>query len=281
MNTPTSEQVGTPLVHLERQGAIAFITLDRPATRNSFDLTMGLALRDVVRSLVANPPRVVVLRSSSAHFMVGGDVKHFDTLLGVSRASCAEALEQLISAVNEAVIGLTQLPCPVLGLISGSAAGFGMSLAMACDILVAAEDANFVLAYSAIGATPDGGGTWHLPRHVGLHRAMAIALLNPKIDAVQAKEIGLVTEVVPVCELQAAGLAMAQRLANGPASAQAGIKRLLRDGLDTNLAAALEAEKATFIEMSATPDFAEGVSAFCQRRKPDFGASLLNKLECL
>lgn len=270
MNTPAPERL---FVHLERQGTLAFITLDRPETRNSFDLSMGLALRDVVRTLITNPPRVVVLRSSGAHFMAGGDVHHFDTLLKVSKTACAEGLEQLISAVNEAVIGLTQLPCPVLGLISGSAAGFGLSLALACDLLVAAEDASFLMAYSAIGATPDGGATWHLPRHVGLHRAMAIALLNPKLDARQAKEIGLVAEVVPSDELQTAGLAMAQRLANGPAAAQAGIKRLMRDGLDYGLKTALEAEKATFIEMSSTADFSEGVSAFCQRRKATFDSS--------
>jgi 2-(1,2-epoxy-1,2-dihydrophenyl)acetyl-CoA isomerase len=271
MTTPTPER---PCVHLERQGALCFITLDRPEARNSFDLTMGLALRDVVRAIAANPPRVVVLRSSSAHFMVGGDVRRFDTLLKVSKTACAEELEQLLSAVHEAVIGLTQLPCPVLGLISGSAAGFGLSLAVACDLLVAAEDASFFMAYTAIGATSDGGGTWHLPRHVGLHRAMAIALLNPKLDASQAKDIGLVAEVVPTDELQSAGLAIAHRLANGPAEAQAGIKRLMRDGLDYDLETALEAEKAKFIEMSATSDFHEGVSAFCQRRKASFGASI-------
>ena len=162
----------------------------------------------------------------------------------------------------------------MLGLISGSAAGFGLSLALACDLIVAAEDASFLMAYSAIGATPDGGGTWHLPRHVGLHRAMAIALLNPKLDALQAKEIGLVAEVVANDELQTAGLTMAHRLANGPVAAQAGIKRLLRDGLGYDLKSALEAEKAKFIEMSATSDFEEGVSAFCQRRKANFGVSV-------
>lgn len=261
-----------PFVHLERQKSLAFITLNKPQTRNSFDRDMGIALRDVVRDLIANPPRVVVLRSSSAHFMAGGDVRHFDTLLEGPKAACAAELDYLISAVHEAIIGLTRLPCPVVGLINGSAAGFGLSLILACDLIVAAEDALFVMAYSSIGATPDGGGTWHLPRYVGLHRAMTIALLNPQLDAHQAKDIGLVTEVVPSVELQKAGLAIAQRLAAGPAAAQAGIKRLLREGLDRDLATALEVEKTTFIEMSATPDFREGVSAFCQRRKASFGA---------
>jgi 2-(1,2-epoxy-1,2-dihydrophenyl)acetyl-CoA isomerase len=271
MTTPFNNRSG---VQVERLGLICFITLDRPETGNSVDLGIGLALRDAVRSLVVNPPRVVVLRSSGAHFMVGGDVRRFETLLRVSSEACADELETLISAVNEAVTGLTQLPCPVLGLINGAAAGFGLSLALACDILVAADDASFLMAYSAIGATPDGGGTWHLPRQVGLHRAMAIALLNPKLNAVDAKAAGLVIEVVPGEELAAAGLAIAQRLADGPAAAQAGIKRLLRSGLDANLETALAAEKATFVAVSASADFAEGVAAFCQRRKAQFGSSL-------
>ena len=258
-------------VRLEREAGIACISLDRPAARNSLDLPMGLALRDAVRSLAAEPPRVVVLRSSGAHFMVGGDVRRFDILLGQSQAACTEETGLLIDAVHEAVTGLTRLPCPVLGLVCGSAAGFGMSLAMACDLLVAADDARFVLAYSAIGTTPDGGASWHLPRRVGLQRALAIALLNPQIDAAQAKDIGLVAEVVPAAQLAEAGRALARRLADGPAAAQAGVKRLLREGLATDLASALAAEKASFLAMSATADFAEGVRAFCERRPARFG----------
>ena len=266
-----SEHEQASTVRLEREGSIAFITLDRPASRNSLDLPMGRALRDAARALVAEPPRVAVLRSSSAHFMVGGDVRRFDSLLEQSQAACADEIGQLIDAVHETVTLLTRLPCPVVGLVGGSAAGFGMSLAMACDLLVAAEDARFVLAYSAIGTTPDGGASWHLPRRVGLQRALAIALLNPQVDAAQAKEIGLAAEVVPVAQLAEAGLALAHRLAEGPAAAQAGIKRLLREGLDTDLATALDAEKASFLAMSATPDFAEGVRAFCERRPANFG----------
>lgn len=261
-------------VKLEREGAMCFITLDRPQTGNCVDLAMGLALRDALRLLIAEPPRVVVLRSSGAHFMVGGDVRRFEALLAASRGACAEELDALIDAVNEAVMGLTQLPCPVLGLISGAAAGFGLSLALACDLLVAAEDASFLMAYSAIGATPDGGVTWHLPRHVGLHRALAIALLNPKLTAHDAKAAGLVVDVVPSEQLQSCGLAIAQRLAAGPAAAQAGIKHLLRNGLNLALGTALEAEKDTFVKMSTTADFAEGVAAFCQRRKAQFDTTV-------
>lgn len=266
-----SEPVESCGVRLECDGGIAFVTLDRPATRNSLDLPMGIGLRDAVRALTADPPRVVVLRSSGVHFMVGGDVRRFQVLLDESQARCAQEIDELIAAVHEAVTGLTRLPCPVIGLAGGSVAGFGMSLAMACDMLIAGDDVRFVLAYSAIGTTPDGGASWHLSRRVGLQRAMAIALLNPQVDAARAKEIGLVADVVPAAELAAQGVALAKRLADGPAMAQAGIKRLLREGLDTDLATALEAERKSFIEMSATADFAEGVRAFCERRTARFG----------
>ncbi|HMX13587.1 MAG TPA: enoyl-CoA hydratase/isomerase family protein, partial [Thauera aminoaromatica] len=142
-------------VRLEREGGLAFITLDRPQARNALDLAMGLGLRDAVRELAAAPPRVLVLRSSGAHFMVGGDVRRFDALLGESQAACTDEIGRLIDAVHEAVTGLTRLPCPVLGLVGGSVAGFGLALAMACDLLVAADDARLVLAYGAIGATPE------------------------------------------------------------------------------------------------------------------------------
>lgn len=274
MNNRQINPAETAGIHLEYQQGIAFINLDRPATRNSFDLSMGVALRDCVRSLIARPPKVVVLRSTGEHFMVGGDVRHFQTLLAESKAACAEELELLIGAVNEAVSGLTELPCPVLGLLNGSVAGFGLSLALACDILVAAEDAQMLMAYGAIGASPDGGATWHLPRHVGLHRALSMALLNTRMDAHQAKALGLVVQVVPAIDLPNAGLAIANRLANGAGAAQAGVKRLLREALRSDLAGSLEAEKALFITLSATDDFAEGVNAFCQRRSANFTATL-------
>ncbi|WP_419204629.1 enoyl-CoA hydratase/isomerase family protein [Bordetella trematum] len=199
-------------VLLEHDGPIARLTLDRPASRNSLDLPLALALRDAVRSLEGDAaPRVLILRSSNAHFMAGGDVRRFDALLQDSPAACQAELARIIGAANDTVARLTRLPCPVIGLVGGSAAGFGLSLALACDLTLAAEDARFLFAYGAIGATPDGGASWHLPRRIGLQRALAMALLNTSLDAAQALAAGLVCQVVPAAELDAAG----QRLAGG------------------------------------------------------------------
>lgn len=261
----------TPVVHLDVNDQIAVITLNRPAARNSLDLGMGLALRDAVAALQGHDVRVVLICSSGQHFMVGGDVRRFDALLQQSPAACATEVGELITAVHQAVLGLVNMPCPVIGLVNGSAAGFGMSLALACDLLLAADDARFVMAYGALGATPDGGATWQLSRRIGLQRAMAMALLNTQLDAQQARELGLVLDVVPLNQLQQQGIVLAQRLAAGPAKAQAGVKRLLHEGLRSDLDAALNAERASFLALTETADFAEGVRAFCERRPPCFG----------
>ena len=260
-------------VRLEREGAIARIVLDRPAARNALDLPMARGLRDAVAAVAADPAvRAVLIESSGAHFMVGGDVHRFNALLADGPAACRDEIDQIIGAVHEAIAGIAALPCPVIGLAGGSVAGFGFSLAMACDLLVAAEDARFVLAYGAIGTTPDGGSTWHLPRLLGLRRALAAALLNKPIDANEALALGLACEVVPPAELATAGRALAGRLAAGPAAAQAGIKRLLRAALGSDLPTALAAERESFLEMVVQADFAEGVGAFAARRPARFGA---------
>ncbi|MDH0628090.1 enoyl-CoA hydratase-related protein [Pseudomonas mosselii] len=272
-------------VHVERCEGIAFLTLDQPQRRNSFDLSMAVALRDAVRGLALAPPKVVLLRSRGEHFSVGGDVHHFQQLLQRSPDARSAGVAQLVGAVNEAVLGLTDLPCPVLGLLNGAVAGFGLSLALGCDLLVAAEDARLVYAYGAIGITPDGGGSWHLPRHLGLHRALALALLNTPLSAQQAQALGLVVEVVPADALPATGLALARRLAGAAAAAQTGArrlagaaaaaqtgaKRLLRAGLEGDLASALDRERGVFVSLCASDDFAEGVEAFCERRPASFG----------
>ena len=259
-------------VRLERDGAIARIVLDRPAARNALDLPMARGLRDAVAAVAADPAaRALLIESSSAHFMVGGDVRRFNALLADGPQACRDEVDQIISAVHEAILGMAALPCPVIGLAGGAVAGFGFSLAMACDLLVAADDARFVLAYCAIGTTPDGGATWHLPRLLGLRRALAVALLNTPIDAPEALALGLACEVVPAAELHAAGQRLAERLAAGPAGAQAGIKRLLCAALDADLPTALAAERASFLTQAVEADFAEGVGAFSARRPPRFG----------
>lgn len=257
-------------VHVERQDEIAFLTLGNRERRNSFDITMATALLDAVRTLAAHPPKVVVMRSSAEHFSVGGDVQHFRQLLAGEQQACMKGVEQLVGAVNEAVLGITRLPCPVLGLLNGAVAGFGLSLALSCDLLIASEDTRLHYAYGGIGITPDGGGSWHLPRQLGLHRALALALLNGSLTACEARSLGLIMDVVASEHLQATGLRIAGRLVAGSSAAQAGAKALLRNGLLDGLPIALENERETFVRLSTSSDFDEGVRAFCMRRTASF-----------
>tara|TARA_R110002094_G_scaffold207268_2_gene177652 strand:- start:2512 stop:3357 length:846 start_codon:yes stop_codon:yes gene_type:complete len=258
-------------IHLEVCDSVAVMTLGNPDGSNSIDLAMGVALRDAVRRLSSNPPRVLLIRGSDKGFLMGGDVKRFHELLGHSKRSVRDELAALIDAVHEAISAMKELPCPVISAVRGGVAGFGMSLALASDMVIAAEDAKFVFAYGSIGATPDGGLSWHLPRCVGLQRALFIALTNPTITASQAQALGMVSITVEHSEFESTTQAIVNRLKGGPYAAQANIKALFRDALETGLEAALAAEKKSFLEMSMTEDFAEGVAAFCEKRAARFG----------
>lgn len=265
------EDTSQPLLIVQRQGAVASIILNRPASRNSVDLPMAEALRLAVNQTCSDASiHVVVLRSSSEHFMAGGDVHRFSSLLERQDRG-REEIEKIIAAVNDVALVLTQSSSIVVGLLGGSVAGVGCSLAMACDIVIAAEDTRFLLAYNALGATPDGGATWLLPRLIGMQRALAMLLLNQSMDAHQAQAVGLVTEVVAADQLQVYGDQLAQRLAAGPVHAQARSKALIRNSLDCDLETALAREKSMFLASLTTADFTEGVQAFVKRRKPVFG----------
>ena len=157
---------------------------------------------------------------------------------------------------------------PVIASIRGSAAGVGMSLVLASDLAIAAEDAVFVLAYCQIGTSPDGGSTYSLPRTVGLKRAFEFALLNDRLDANGARGAGLINRVVPGAALDQETEKLAARLARGPAHAYANTKELLNGSLVRNLNDQLDAEAVSFAECAATDDFAEGIAAFIEKRPP-------------
>jgi 2-(1,2-epoxy-1,2-dihydrophenyl)acetyl-CoA isomerase len=157
---------------------------------------------------------------------------------------------------------------PVVAAVRGAVAGFGLSLMMSADLVIAAENAYFTLAYSKIALSPDGGATWSLPRHVGLKQAMEIALLGERFDAVRARELGLVNRVVALDQLDAEALKLATRLAAGPAAALARTKALLNQSFDHTLEAQLLAEQRCFAACAADPDFSEGLAAFFEKRSP-------------
>jgi len=246
---------------------VARITLNRPEAGNTMDATLAKGLYQAVSRVEADPSvRVVVLAGAGSGFSAGGDLRSF---AGFGEGLPAHVRE-LTTYLHGAVQRLGALPAIVIAAVHGAAAGGGFSLAMGCDLVLAADSAKFVMAYTKIGLAPDLGGTFYLPRLVGLRRALELALLNPVLTAQQAKEYGLVTEVVPEADLTAWVDALAAKLAAGPAHSYGVTKKLLRASWGAALESQLEAESHAIAECSGTADGKEGVAAFLEKRAPNF-----------
>ncbi|MCP3720435.1 enoyl-CoA hydratase/isomerase family protein [Paraburkholderia sp. CNPSo 3281] len=263
-----SEKNTAVLVH--RTGAIVEIVLNRPQVLNAANVQLATDFLSVCQGIAGDPGvRSVIVRGEGKAFMAGGDLAEFTRDLD----HAAEVADSLIKPLNEAVTILSQMSAPVIGSVHGAVAGAGVSLALACDLVIAADNTKFNMAYSKIGASPDVSGSWSLPRVVGLHKAMEIALLSETFDAQEAHRLGLVYRVVSNAELARETMSLACRLANGPTRSFGVIKQLFRDSLDRNLNSQLEAERLGFRECATTSDFKEGVAAFQQRRTPLFTGS--------
>jgi 2-(1,2-epoxy-1,2-dihydrophenyl)acetyl-CoA isomerase len=260
----------SPLL-VDRDGAIATLTLNRPDSLNALDPAMMDALVNETAALAAHRGvRCVVVRGAGKHFMAGGDIRHFASQLELQPADRQRSFTQLIGRLHAAIETLHRMPQPVLASVQGAVAGFGLSLLCACDLAIAAESAYFTAAYRQLGLTPDGGLSYALPRLVGNKKAMEILLLAERFDAREALRLGLVNRVVPDAELQAATAGMARALATGPGLATRNGKRLLRQSLSQPLSLHLDAEAVSFGACAATEDFTEGVRAFLDKRAPHF-----------
>ncbi|MBP9653567.1 MAG: enoyl-CoA hydratase/isomerase family protein [Rhodocyclaceae bacterium] len=259
-------------VLLDIRGAIATLTLNRPQAMNALGLEMGRAFLARVEELrQATGVKVVVVTGAGDHFMAGGDIKEFHTMVARAPETRERAFGKLIGElINPAVEILRGLPQPIVGKVRGACAGFGFSLMAGCDLVLAADNAYFTTGYALLGTTADGGGTYFLPRLVGMKKAAELTLLAERLDAPQALALGLVNRVVPAAELDAACEALAVRLASGPSFAYANAKRLLNRSPGSGLAEQLVEEAASFGRCSASADFAEGVTAFVEKRKPLF-----------
>lgn len=250
---------------------VATITLNRPAMLNALDESMA---RELNRTALAvehdGAVRCVVIRGAGEHFMAGGDITYFRRALELDSGRRREVIGEIIAEVHGAVAALQRMPKPVIASARGAVAGFGVSLVAGCDLALAAEDSMFTLAYRHIGASPDGGGTWHLPRVLGMKRAMELALLGERFDARRAEAIGLVNRVVATAELEGETALLARRLAEGPTLALASAKRLLNASWGADLEEQLDAEAEGFARCALSDDFAEGVTAFCEKRPARF-----------
>jgi 2-(1,2-epoxy-1,2-dihydrophenyl)acetyl-CoA isomerase len=259
-------------VLLHRDGVVATLTLNRPDVLNTLDFAMVEALVARTAEVAADDSlRVVVLRGAGKHFMAGGDVRTFAGELAHPPATRQADFQRMVERVHVAVEHLHRMPHPVVGRVQGAVAGIGLSFMNACDLVVAADNAYFTSAYRHIALTPDGGGSWTLPRIVGLRKAMEILLLSERFDAGEALRLGLVNRVVAAEMLDAEVDAIVRGLAAAPVLATRNAKRLVRDSLTRTLSEQLQAEAVSFGQCTATADFAEGITAFVEKRPARFG----------
>lgn len=255
----------------EVRDRVAHLTLNRPQSLNALNLAMIEDLRvATARAEIDTDVRAILIAGAGEHFMAGGDLKWFREQLALPPQERQPLFERTIGDVHQTTLQLRRCGKPVVAAVRGAVAGFGLSLMLAADLALAAEDAYFTLAYSNIALSPDGGATWSLPRTVGMKRAMEIALLGDRFDAAQALAWGLVNRVVPVAELPAQAERLALRLAGGATEALASTKRLLNDSLNASLAEQLHAEQRAFARCGVNADFGEGLAAFFEKRRPSF-----------
>jgi 2-(1,2-epoxy-1,2-dihydrophenyl)acetyl-CoA isomerase len=242
------------------------LTLNRADKLNAFNEAMHVALREGLEAARGNGARAVLLTGAGKGFCAGQDLG--DRLAGAEGPPDLGAT--LDGYYNPLVRLIRELPVPVVCAVNGVAAGAGANIALACDIVLAARSARFIEAFSRIGLIPDSGGTWFLPRLVGESRARGLEFLGEPIDAETAQSWGLIWKAVDDELLDEEATALAEQLAAGPTHGYALLKRAFNASVDNTLDAQLDLERDLQAEAGRTPDYAEGVRAFMEKRKPSF-----------
>lgn len=252
-------------LRVEVDGPVATLTLDRPAALNALTVPIKVALREALESIAADREvRAVVLTGAGRAFCAGQDLAERD------EPDAAPLEIEVRERYNPIIRALRSMGQPVIAAVNGVAAGAGASLAFACDMRIASEEARFVLAFGRIGLVPDSGATWFLPRLVGPAKAAELALVGDPVDAAQALRLGLVSKVVPGPELMSEARALAERLAAGAPLALALTKGALQRSMTIDLDQALEGEAKLQGIAGASADHAEGLAAFREKRPPRF-----------
>jgi 2-(1,2-epoxy-1,2-dihydrophenyl)acetyl-CoA isomerase len=251
----------------ELSEGIARLTLNRPEKLNSFTAQMHAEIREALRAVAEGGARVLILTGAGRAFCSGQDLSERVPQQGSKPIDIGETVGKLY---NPLVLGLRNLPMPVIAAVNGVAAGAGANVALACDLVIAARSASFVQAFSRIGLLPDCGGTWSLPRLVGQARALGLALLAEKLTAEQAAQWGLIWRCVEDPELSPTVEALAKQLAAGPTLCFARTKQAMYASWGNSLEAQLSEEREYQRELGTSDDFIEGVTAFMEKRAPRF-----------
>ena len=252
-------------ITLDIKDHVATLTLNRPERLNSFNNRMHEELRAALQQL--GDARCLVITGAGRGFCAGADLSEQKPPAPGQSLDLGAALEK---QYNPLIKTLRDLPLPTVAAVNGPAAGAGMSLALACDIILAARSASFLQAFCNIGLVPDAGSTYHLPRLIGRQRAAGMALLGEKLPAETAAAWGLVWKCVDDDKLMSEAGAMAAKFASGPTKGLALIKQALQKSWDHDLSQQLDLERDLQRQAGRTEDFMEGVTAFIQKRPPRF-----------
>ena len=250
------------------EAGVARITLNRPDRLNSFNDAMHAEVRDALARVCGEPSsRVLLLTGAGRGFCAGQDLGDRAVAPGGEGVDLGASIERNYKPL---VLALRSLPLPVVCAVNGVAAGAGANIALACDIVIAAKSASFMQAFSKIGLIPDSGGTYFLPRLVGMARAMGLALLGDKLSAEQAAQWGLIWQCVDDAELKPATEKLLAALALAPTAGLAAAKRALYASAGNSLEAQLDLERDVQRTLGYGPDYREGVAAFTEKRSPRF-----------
>jgi 2-(1,2-epoxy-1,2-dihydrophenyl)acetyl-CoA isomerase len=258
-------------INLYRHGAAAKIELNRPERLNAWNTQFGLDLLAAVKSVAEDADvRAVLVTGAGRSFSSGADLKEG---LQPGPSGHPDPYTTLTERYHPIILAIRQMPKPVVSAVQGAAAGVGLSLALACDLVLAAESGYFLLAFVNIGLVPDGGSSLLVPARVGFARAMEMSMLGERIGARQALEWGLINQVWPDSDLAERAADLVTRLAEGPTRSYAGSKRQLNNWLFHGMDEQLELEARIQQEAATSQDFAEGRLAFTQKRKARFSGT--------
>ncbi|MFY0989273.1 2-(1,2-epoxy-1,2-dihydrophenyl)acetyl-CoA isomerase PaaG [Halomonas sp. C05BenzN] len=256
-----------PLLYSVEDG-VARLTLNRPDSLNSFNAELHAEMRQALKAVRQDSSvRALLLTGNGRGFCAGQDLSDRNVAPGAEAPDLGESLEK---RYNPMLRALRDLPIPTVCAVNGVAAGAGANIALACDIVLAARSASFIQAFCKIGLIPDSGGTWSLPRLVGMARAKGLAMLGDKLGAEQAEQWGMIWKVVDDEALQDEALTLARHLADQPTRGLALIKRALHASSDNDFDEQLDLERDLQRLAGRTEDYREGVSAFMEKRQPSF-----------
>lgn len=253
----------------ELNGAVATITMNRPEALNALSRKLSLDLRAAIERAIQDKVRAVVLTGSGRAFCSGGDLREMRAM-GEQEGSIEAFLDAPLKALHDVVLLIRETPVPFIAAVNGICAGAGTNFALACDLVIAAEDAVFTEAFVRIGLSPDCGGTFFLPRIIGEKRAAEMFMTGGTLDAARAETIGMINAVVPAGDLMEQAGKLASHLADGPTGSFGRIKRMLNASYANDLRSQLELEAECQLESGRSSDFREGVTAFFDKRTPIF-----------